>query len=125
MYKLTKKMEVAGSHCLDLSYESKCRNCHGHNWNITVEITGEELNSEGMLLDFTVIKEIVGKLDHRNLNDLFDINPTAENIARWIADEINLRICKDWSKEARRPFVSKVKVEESKGNTACYIPNFL
>ena len=34
MYKIIKKMEVAGAHKLELPYESKCSNLHGHNWNI-------------------------------------------------------------------------------------------
>ena len=36
VYSIKKTFEVAGSHKLTLSYESKCQNLHGHNWIITV-----------------------------------------------------------------------------------------
>ena len=38
MYKITKKMVVAGAHKLCLPYESACQNLHGHNWVITVTL---------------------------------------------------------------------------------------
>lgn len=101
-------MEVAGSHRLTLDYESKCTNLHGHNWIITVFCKSKELNSNGMVCDFSKIKnDIHGKLDHQNLNDVLPFNPTAENIAKWICDQI--------------PECYKVTVQESEGNTATYI----
>lgn len=61
-----------------------------------------------MVYDFTKIKELIShKLDHKNLNDILKDNPTAENIARWIADEIG-------------PKCYKVSVQESEGNIAIY-----
>ena len=44
---------------LDLSYPSKCSAIHGHNWIITVECRSHKLNSDGMVTDFTLIKEMV------------------------------------------------------------------
>lgn len=124
MFRITKELEVSGSHCLDLPYDSKCTNLHGHNWMITVEISGESLNKDGMLLDFVSIKEIVGFLDHKDLNKLFDFNPTAENIALWIAMELDKHLLNEWKGvDKERPFVSKVEIQESRGNTACYIPS--
>lgn len=85
MYYVSKRMEVAGSHSLKLSYESKCQNLHGHNWIITVYCKAKKLNKDGMVCDFKHIKEkIHGKLDHSNLNGnmsvahftgLFEKNP--------------------------------------------------
>ena len=64
-------MEISASHRLKLSYESKCENLHGHNWIITVYCQAEQLNEDGMVVDFTHIKEVVkGQLDHKNLNDV-------------------------------------------------------
>lgn len=107
MYTVIKRIEISAAHRLSLSYPSKCENLHGHNWIVTVHCRSKELNSDGMVLDFSRIKEVVkGKLDHRNLNDVFDFNPTAENIARWICDQF--------------PECFKVEVQESEGNTAIY-----
>ena len=107
MYIVIKRIEISAAHRLSLSYPSKCENLHGHNWIVTVHCRSKELNSDGMVLDFSRIKEVVkGKLDHRNLNEVFDFNPTAENIARWICDQF--------------PECFKVEVQESEGNTAIY-----
>ena len=116
MYTVTKRVEVAGSHRLNLNYESKCSNVHGHNWIITVECICDRLNENGMVIDFTDIKNIVMKLDHNNLNDLFSFNPTAENIAHWICDELN----KKGSTNNLSFMCRKVTVQESEGNVATY-----
>lgn len=108
IYSISKQMEVAGSHHLTLSYESKCENLHGHNWIITVFLASDRLNQDGMVKDFAHIKrEIHGYLDHGNFNDLLPFNPTAENIARWIVEKF--------------PECYKCTVEESKANIAMAI----
>lgn len=107
MYYVSKRIEISACHSLKLSYESKCTNMHGHNWIITVYCKAEELNQDGMVVDFTHIKErIHGYLDHGNLNELLPFNPTAENIARWVVDQI--------------PQCYKASVQESEGNIAIY-----
>ncbi len=89
MFYVSKRMVVAGSHRLTLPYDSKCSNLHGHNWVITVFCKAEKLNASGMVADFTHIKRAVhDTLDHANLNELLDFNPTAENIARWVQQQV-------------------------------------
>lgn len=107
MYYITKRMEIAGCHSLQLSYPSKCSQLHGHNWIITIHCKSRELNADGMVADFTSIKErIHSQLDHANLNEILPFNPTAENMARWICEQV--------------PHCYRVCVQESEGNTAIY-----
>lgn len=105
IYCVSKRMEIAACHHLSLSYESKCENLHGHNWIVTVFCASKELNEDGMVCDFKHIKnKIHGYLDHGNLNELLPFNPTAENIAKWITQQI--------------PECYKAMVQESEGNIA-------
>ena len=107
MYTVIKRMEISASHSLYLSYPSKCQNLHGHNWIITVYCRARELNSDGMVTDFSHIKRTVKEqLDHKNLNEVLPFNPTAENIACWICKQV--------------PNCFKVEVQESEGNMAVY-----
>lgn len=107
MYYVSKRLEIAGAHRLNLDYESKCSNLHGHNWIVTVFCKAEKLNENGMVCDFAKIKEQVhGKLDHQFLNDIFEFNPTAENIARWIVETVENCYA--------------AEVQESEGNIARY-----
>ena len=59
MYTVIKRLEISAAHKLALSYTSKCTNLHGHNWIITVYCRSEELNQEGMVTDFSLVKNIV------------------------------------------------------------------
>lgn len=107
MYTVIKRMEISASHSLRLSYRSKCENPHGHNWVITVHCRSERLDENGMVADFSRIKDaVMERLDHRNLNEVLPFNPTAENMARWICEQV--------------PACFKVEVCESEGNTAIY-----
>ena len=107
MYYVTKQIEISGAHRLELDYPSKCTQLHGHNWHITIYCKARELDRNGMVVDFSKIKAcITDRLDHQIINDVIGCNPTAENIARWIADRI--------------PFCYRVSVQESEGNLAIY-----
>lgn len=107
MWRVTKRIEVAGAHALCLDYKSPCANLHGHNWIIEVTCESEHLDRNGMVIDFSQIKKVVMELDHADLNKLVQ-QPTAENIAYWIAQGLG-------------PVCTKVMVQESEGNQAWFI----
>lgn len=80
----------AASHFLT-KYHGKCENLHGHNYKLIITIEGE-VQEDGMVMDFKIIKEKVNKhvvdvLDHTHLNDRLP-NPSAENLAVWIWDKL-------------------------------------
>jgi 6-pyruvoyltetrahydropterin/6-carboxytetrahydropterin synthase len=107
MFHVSRQIDFCYGHRL-LNYEGKCRHLHGHNGKAIVTIEASGLDSRGMVLDFSEIKQIVSgwideNLDHRMLlcrDDpavpvleqmgeplfLMDVNPTAENIAKLIFD---------------------------------------
>lgn len=108
VYYIKKTMEISASHRLELAYPSKCTRLHGHNWTITVYCMAEQLNADGMVCDFSHIKETVAaRLDHADLNEVLGFNPTAENIARWVVDNV--------------PFCYRADIMESSGNMAVYV----
>jgi 6-pyruvoyltetrahydropterin/6-carboxytetrahydropterin synthase len=80
-------------------YKGKCEQLHGHNYRVEVELQTEDLDDIGIALDFAQIKgildEILRALDHSFLNEVppFDkVNPSAENIAKYIYDQMKNRI---------------------------------
>lgn len=114
MYYISKEIEVSASHSLNLSYDSPCNELHGHNWKIKVFCKSEELNKEGMIVDFTYIKKAIkDRLDHKNLNTVRpfndpEFNSTAENIAYDIYESLKSFGC------------YRVEVIEVEGSWACY-----
>lgn len=116
MFTVSVTSEFNAAHMLR-DYKGKCENLHGHNWLVEASIKGNELNETGMLVDFgdlrTHLTKVLEKLDHRFINesDYFKkINPTSENIAKYIYDEL-----KNIYKE-----LSKITVWETAGSRASY-----
>jgi len=109
IWTIKKTFEISASHQLNLPYESKCNNLHGHNWIVDIYVASQELEN-GMVVDFNYLKEeIFQKLDHKHLNDIIPV-PTVENMAVWIANTIG-------TKEAGKRFwCTKVVIQESQGN---------
>jgi len=103
-------------------YKGKCENLHGHNYKIEIFVRGRELDNIGLLVDFGDVKaaadEVVQYLDHRNINELspFDVelNPSAENLARYILERVAARIGDD------RVQVYKVRCYETPTSVATY-----
>ena len=126
MFELKVKSHFAGAHQLTMVGQ-KCENLHGHNWNVEVCVTGDKLNSAGVLADFGDIKKAVRKvvdeeLDHKFLNDLEmfkGVQPTSERIAIYIAERVQSILSQELTEEVR---VSKVMAWESDDACATYFP---
>ncbi len=107
MYYVSKRFEVSGAHYVTTDHRSKCEELHGHNWIVIVHCKSMTLNDDGMVTDFTEIKRnIMSRIDHKNLNEVLSFSPTAENIAKWICDETEN--------------CYKVEIWESENNKAIY-----
>ncbi len=109
MWHLSKTVIISASHKLR-NYKGPCAELHGHNWKITISCKSNELGSQGMLIDFKRIKEIVNEYDHTDLNshsDFRNLNPTAENIACILCHKI--------------PYCYQVLVEEQEGSICLYV----
>jgi 6-pyruvoyltetrahydropterin/6-carboxytetrahydropterin synthase len=94
MYEVTIKKTFSAAHILK-EIGGRCEELHGHNFLVEVSVSAPELNKEGLLIDFRVLKkwthDILEALDHKYLNevDYFkDINPSSEQVARLIYDRI-------------------------------------
>lgn len=81
----------------------KCNNpnFHGHNYELTVSVTGKINPDTGYVIDIKdladiILDEVEKPFDHKNLNldvpEFMELNPTAENIAVVIWNKIRKRI---------------------------------
>lgn len=120
MFEICVEHTFAAGHALR-NYHGKCENVHGHNYRVQVAIAGPELDENGLLHDFADLKKRLRTtseyLDHQFINDLkpFDlINPSAENIAKFICEEVQ--------KDLTSAQVSYVKVWETDTSSALYRP---
>ncbi len=119
-YEIHVKADFSAAHCLR-GYEGNCERVHGHNWTVEVFVRCPRLNEIGIGIDFRDVKKSLGhvveKLDHRHLNDLSvfrELNPTSENVARFIYRELGALLNSGAVK------VSKVKVSETPGAGVYY-----
>jgi len=104
----------------------RCKRQHGHNYEIEVYVTSDELDEQGFILDFglldLVVQPIIATIDHHNLNDIEGLsNPTAELIGAWLLDKINERL----NVYGNRVRVPMIRVYETKDCCAVVsIPEF-
>jgi 6-pyruvoyltetrahydropterin/6-carboxytetrahydropterin synthase len=88
---LSKRFRFEAAHRLP-RYQGPCFHLHGHSYELHVTLEMPVDPESGMTLDFFHLEEIVrdrvlARLDHKNINDTLE-NPTAENIAIWIWNEL-------------------------------------
>jgi len=124
MFEVSVDETFSSGHALR-GYKGKCENVHGHNYKVRVTLAGPKLDAIGLLYDFVhlkqVIQGVIRTLDHRHLNDFapFDtVNPSAENIARHIFEEIS----KQMKPVENGAAISHVTVWETDVTSATYRP---
>jgi len=120
MYELTIESNFSSAHQLR-GYKGKCEGLHGHNWKVQVHVVADRLNEIDLVVDFNELKkntgEVLEQLDHGFLNEIFpftEINPSSENIARWIFESLKKKVNSDYVK------LSAVTVWESDAASATY-----
>lgn len=94
MFQVSVEETFSAGHALR-GYRGKCENVHGHNYRVRVTVEGPQLDSIGLLCDFTeikrVVREVIAGLDHQFINDLpafRSVNPSAENLAKYFYDQV-------------------------------------
>ena len=138
MYTIEKTFKIPMGHRLS-KHKGLCKNFHGHNFVIKVEVGSDILDSNDMVMDFSDIKKVVNhileKFDHTmllNKNDpmkdqffvldfrnwLFECDPTAEVLCKYFFDEISIAL------SAIRPYakVLSVSIWENDDSKAKYTP---
>ena len=123
---LTVKDEFSSAHALR-HYRGKCEAPHGHNFSVELRVKGNTL-TEGteLLADFKDIKKalkaVLERLDHKDLNFCppFDkINPSSENLARFIYRQAKAELAADPACAGTR--VYSVTVSERSPQSATYM----
>jgi len=94
MYSVKVEANFSSAHNLR-GYKGKCEDLHGHNWKVEVKLGSKKLDKAGMVMDFKILKSklniILDELDHKYLNNVAyfkKVNPTSENIAKYIYDKL-------------------------------------
>ena len=121
MYEVRIERKFSSAHFLR-NYHGKDEPLHGHNWKVEVKFRGHNLvKPEEYLVDFvemqSILEQIVGKMNYTNLNEVApfnQINPSAENIARWMCEEFSKR------SPSHPPYC--VTVWETEDGAASYFP---
>lgn len=94
MYTILVETHFDAAHHL-VEYPGECGQLHGHRWRIVTRVETEKLNPIGICIDFKDLRKlvlsVVERFDHQHINKIppFDtINPTAENLSRYIFEEL-------------------------------------
>ncbi len=123
MFEVSVEDTFAAGHALR-GYRGKCENPHGHNYKVQITLHGEQLDNIGLLFDFKDLKiamnEVIDRLDHKFINDVApftELNPSAENMAKYFYDEINTLL---GDRTQGRVRVKLVKMWETDTTVATY-----
>lgn len=120
MFELSVQGRFSAAHHLP-GYDGKCAGLHGHNWGVELFVRGSQTAESGMLTDFKELRaeltSVLDELDHADLNRverLVGVNPTSENIARFLYRSLSERLnCDTYT-------VARVTVRETPESAASY-----
>lgn len=139
MFIIKKEFKFCSAHQLIDSYTELCRGLHGHGYKVEIHLKGLVLDSTSCVVDFTEVKDklkdyIDGFLDHSVMlpsslpTEYIEMvmkynkrviimlnNPSAENIARMIFNEVEERLGYDKTYK-----LAKVVVWETDTSSAEY-----
>ncbi len=117
MFEITTETSFSAAHRLK-NYQGPCENLHGHNWLVKATVRCAELDVAGIGIDFKVLKHhlktIVNQFDHKDLNEVLEVNPSSENIARFIFGQLKAVLANS------KAMVVRIEVQETPGNAAVY-----
>jgi 6-pyruvoyltetrahydropterin/6-carboxytetrahydropterin synthase len=125
IYRVSKQLWFCAAHQVRLG-ENRCEDLHGHNYRVLVHAEAHDLDATSYVLDFSRLKkaavEATSRFDHGNLNEIAPFaeggwNPTAEQLARHLAEELSRRL------DDERVRIWKVEVFETDNNRAEYCPD--
>lgn len=120
VYEVYIETHFSAAHALR-GYPGDCARMHGHNWMIRVYVKCLELDETGIGIDFRLIKEhvkdVLSGLDHFNINErppFHDVNPSSENIAKYLYQMLSDRI------NTKKIKISRIRVSETPNAGAYY-----
>lgn len=94
MYELSVERNFDAAHAITMVGEREAS--HRHDWHVKVIVAGPQLDTDGLLCDFhrleSALADVLAPFDGGDLNAIapFDqLNPTAEHIARYIAQHMS------------------------------------
>lgn len=120
MYEISVISSFSAAHRLR-DYQGNCVNLHGHNWEVCAVLQSENLDEQGICIDFRDVKgtlnSILDEFDHSDINehpDFTKLNPTSENLAKYIYERLQGEL---QNVDAR---VVRVEVAENANSRAAY-----
>ena len=140
MYSIEKKFKFEASHRLNcLDYDSPCTNIHGHSYKVFLTIKASSLNEQGMIIDFTHLKEfqefldlnydhacIIEKSDIKFIEfakenkfkyTIYDFSTTAEHMANVLCFDVKYLLVGKGIKDLKE---ITIRIYETENNCASY-----
>lgn len=114
-FTIARRYSFSASHqLLGLPEGHKCSRLHGHNYDVELLLSSDELDENAFVFDYgemSCFGDFLNRtLDHRHLNDVLPFQPSAENLARWLLDKAR----ESW------PMATAARVSETPGTWAEY-----